>query len=160
MEILRLSAGGGRPIVGCSSDRGAWCGCQHRSGGRVSHGVPCALPVPSQQLVKPVDRGPPGDDPLEYIGQISLRVEVVQLRRVDQARQDRPGPGPALAAVEECILPTKCNLLVILPISGRTSWSIIAGIPSTGVALASAAASSVSPGGSCRSKRSPVSSRL
>src|SRR4051812_5403890 len=52
------------------------------------------------------------------------------------------------------------HLLVILPISGRTSWSIIAGLPSSGVALASAAASSVALGGSCRSKRSPASSRL
>jgi hypothetical protein len=33
-----------------------------------------------------------------------LRVEVVQLRRVDQARQDRPGPGSALPPGEERIL--------------------------------------------------------
>jgi hypothetical protein len=32
--------------------------------------VLCGLPVPGQQLVKAVDRSPPGDDPLEHIGQI------------------------------------------------------------------------------------------
>src|SRR3954462_2871325 len=107
--------------------------------------VPCGLPIPGQQLVKPVDRRAPRDHPLEHIRQIGLWVEVVQLRRVEQTGEDCPGPGPALAAGEERILPAKCNLLVILPISGRTSWSIIAGIPSSGLALASAAASSVSP---------------
>ena len=121
---------------------------------------PVRLPMPGQQLVKSADRRAPRDHPLEHIGQIGLRVEVVQLRRVDQARQDRPGPGSALPPGEERILTARRNLLVILPISGRKSWSIIAGIPSSGVALASAAASSVSPGGSCRSKRSPASSRL
>src|SRR4051812_31169620 len=73
--------------------------------------------------------------------------------RLGHVHEDLRGSGVAL-------LQALRNLLVILPISGRKSWSIIAGIPSLGVALASAAASSVSPGGSCRSKRSPASSRL
>src|SRR3954464_9758896 len=63
--------------------------------------------MPGQQLVKSVDRRAPRDHPLEHIGQIGLRVEVVQLRRVDQARQDRPGPGSALTAGEERILPAR-----------------------------------------------------
>src|SRR4051794_27060679 len=71
--------------------------------------VPCGLPIPGQQLIKSVDRRASGDHPLEHIRQIGLRVEVVQLRRVDQAGQDRPGPGPILTAGEECILPAKCN---------------------------------------------------
>src|SRR3954447_5304607 len=66
--------------------------------------VPCGLPMPGQQLVKSADRRAPRDHPLEHIGQIGLRVEVVQLRRVDQARQDRPGPGSALPPGEERIL--------------------------------------------------------
>src|SRR3954466_14432499 len=71
--------------------------------------IPCGLPIPGQQLVKPVDRRAPRDHPLEHIAQIGLRVEVVQLRRIDQTGQDRPGPGPAVTAGEECILPAKCN---------------------------------------------------
>src|SRR3954471_24182411 len=71
--------------------------------------VPCGLPIPGQQLVKSVDRRAPRDHPLEHIHQIGLWVEVVQLRRVDQTGQDRPGPGSALTAGEECILPAKCN---------------------------------------------------
>src|SRR3954447_16928281 len=71
--------------------------------------VPCGLPIPGQQLVKSVDRRAPRDHPLEHIRQIGLWVEVVQLRRVDQARQDRPGPGSALTPGEECILTAKCN---------------------------------------------------
>src|SRR3954471_25042569 len=112
MEVLRLSAsrcGRRWPVVVCSSDRDAWCGCQRWLCRSSRQSVPCGLPMPGEQLVKPVDRRAPGDHPLEHIGQIGLRVEVVQLRRVDQARQDRPGPGPALTAGEECILPTKCN---------------------------------------------------
>src|SRR5215204_3285903 len=73
------------------------------------HSVPCGLPIPGEQLVKPVDRRAPGDHPLEHIGQIGLRVEVVQLRRVDQTGQDRPGPGSTLTPGKERILPTKCN---------------------------------------------------
>src|SRR3954468_11070429 len=71
--------------------------------------VSCGLPMPGQQLVKSVDRRAPRDHPLEHIRQVGLRVEVIQLRRIDQTCQDRPGPGPALAAGEECILPAKCN---------------------------------------------------
>src|SRR3954452_12421326 len=83
--------------------------------------VLCGLPVPGEQLVKSVDRRASGDHPLEHIRQIGLWVEVVQLGRIDQTGKDRPGPGPALTPGKECILPTKCNLLVILPISGRKS---------------------------------------
>src|SRR3954469_8053183 len=71
--------------------------------------VPCGLPIPGQQVVKSVDRRAPRDHPLEHIGQIGVRVEVVQLRRVDQTGQDRPRPGSALTPSEECILPAQCN---------------------------------------------------
>src|SRR3954468_24441859 len=112
IEVLRLSAsrcGRRWPVVVCSSDRDAWCGWQRWLCRSTCHGGPRSLPIPDQQFVKPVDRRAPRDHPLEHIGQIGLRVEVVQLRRVDQTCQDRPGPGPALTAGEECILPTKCN---------------------------------------------------
>src|SRR4051812_42098533 len=61
--------------------------------------VPCGLPIPGQQLVKSVDRRAPRDHPLEHIRQIGLWVEVVQLRRVDQTGQDRPGPGPTVRSL-------------------------------------------------------------
>src|SRR4051812_27514145 len=120
---------------------------------RACHSVLCGLPIPGEQLVKPVDRRAPRDHPLEHIRQVGLRVEVVQLRRVDQARQDRPGPGPALTAGEECILPTKCHLGVILPISSRMSLSTIAGIPSMDNTSADITASSVPPVSSSTSRR-------
>src|SRR4051812_16760676 len=69
--------------------------------------VPCGLPMPGQQLVKSVDRRAPRDHPLEHIRQIGLWVEVVQLRRVDQTGQDRPGPGSALTPGEERIFPAR-----------------------------------------------------
>jgi hypothetical protein len=100
------------------------------------------------------------DNAIDHVGQIGLRLDADQLAGLNQRRHHRPVRGSAVRACEESIFPGEGNLLVILPISGRKSWSIIAGIPSTGIAFASAAASSVSPGGSCRSKRSPASSRL
>src|SRR4051812_44824904 len=69
--------------------------------------VPCGLPMPGEQLVKSVDRRAPRDHPLKHIRQIGLGVEVVQLRRVDQAGQDRPRPGSALTPGEERILPAR-----------------------------------------------------
>ena len=83
-----------------------------------------------------------------------------QIVEIERELGDVDHRRPLRSCPEEEILQGPHHLLVILPISGRKSWSIIAGIPSTGVAFASAAASSVSLGGSCRSKRSPASSRL
>src|SRR4051812_42557482 len=104
------------------------------------------------------------DNAADHVGQVGLRLDTDQLAGLNQRRNHRPVRGSAVRARKESIFPGEGHLLVILlvilPISGRTSWSIITGIPSTGVAFASAAASSVSPGGSCRSKRSPASSRL
>src|SRR4051794_18720680 len=98
--------------------------------------------------------------PLQNVSQPGPRVDVIELGGLDQAVEGRRAFSAAIRAGEQVVLAPDRHLLVILPISGRKSWSIIAGIPSTGVAFASAAASSVSPGGSCRSKRSPASSRL
>jgi hypothetical protein len=38
-----------------------------------------SLPVPGQQLVQLVALGSPGDDALQHIGQIGLRIEFVEL---------------------------------------------------------------------------------
>ena len=77
------------------------------SGGNAgSCGKPCgtfagSLPVPGQKLVQLMALGLPGDDALQHIGQIGLRVELVELRRVDQRGQDRPALGAAFTAAEQ-----------------------------------------------------------
>src|SRR3954467_3155501 len=112
IEVLGLSAsrcGRRWPVVVCSSDRDTWCGWQRWLCRSTCHGGPRSLPVPGEQLVEPVDRRAPGDQPPEPIRQIGLRVEVVQLRRVDQTGQDRPRPGSALTPGEERILTAQCN---------------------------------------------------
>src|SRR3981081_112331 len=50
-------------------------------GGAGSCGGPCAalacrLPVPGQKLVQLMAFGSPGDDALEHVGQVGLRIEV------------------------------------------------------------------------------------
>jgi hypothetical protein len=45
--------------------------------------------------------GPPGDDALEHIGEIGLRVEIIEFCGCDERREDRPALGPAFAASEE-----------------------------------------------------------
>jgi hypothetical protein len=76
------------------------------AGGAGSCGDPCgtfasSLPVPGQKLVQLVAPGLPGDDALQHVGQIGLRVECMELRRVDQLGQDRPALGAAFAAAEQ-----------------------------------------------------------
>src|SRR4051794_2093164 len=119
----------------------------------------CGRIGPGQELVETA-LGMAVDDAADHVGQVGPGLDADQLAGLNQRRNHRPVLGSAVRAREECIFPGQSNLLVILPISGRKSWSIIAGIPFTDVAFASAAASSVAPGGSCRSKRSPASSRL
>jgi hypothetical protein len=45
--------------------------------------------------------GPPGDDALQHISQIGLRIETVEFCGQDERREDRPALGPAFAAREE-----------------------------------------------------------
>jgi hypothetical protein len=45
--------------------------------------------------------GLPADDTLQHVGQIGLRVEIVELRRIDQRCQDCPAFGAAFAAAEQ-----------------------------------------------------------
>src|SRR3954465_7637125 len=127
IEVLRLSAsrcGRRWPVVVCSSDRDAWCGWQRWLCRSTCHGGPRSLPVPGQQLVKSADRRAPRDHPLEHIGQIGLRVEVVQLGRVDQAPQYPPGPGSAPPPREERIFPARRT--VARSLVGEPSRKLIA----------------------------------
>ena len=86
----------------------------------------CARPIPGQEFVDP-----PGGMILQSrqdIGEPSLRVDVVELGGFDE-RVD--GGGATAAVIRSCEYPVVAadrNLAVILPISGRMSSSIIAGI--------------------------------
>ena len=76
------------------------------NGGGGSCGHPCAepagrLPVPGEKFVQLVALGLTGDDALQHIGQIRLRIEFVELCRIDQRRKDCPALGTALAAAEQ-----------------------------------------------------------
>ena len=63
----------------------------------------------------------------EHVGEVGLRVKTVELGAFDQ-RVDRGGAAAAgIGAGKQVILAADGNRLVILPMSGRTSRSIIAG---------------------------------
>ena len=68
----------------------------------------------------------------EHVGKIVLRVEAVEFGAFDQ-RVERSGAAAAgIGAGEQVILAADRNRSVILPMSGRKSRSITAGMHSTG----------------------------
>jgi hypothetical protein len=69
-----------------------------------------------------------GDDLREHVAQIELRIDVIHLAGFDERGNDRPVLAAAVGAGEEMVFAPERNLAVILPISGRMSSSIIAGI--------------------------------
>jgi hypothetical protein len=74
--------------------------------GAGSCGHPCAelagrLPVPGEQLVQLMAPGSPGDDALQHVSQIGLRIEFVELCRIDQLPKNCPALGAPLAAAEQ-----------------------------------------------------------
>src|SRR4029077_3085203 len=84
------------------------------NGGAGSCGYPCAelagrLPVPGEKFVQLVALGLTGDDALQHIGQIGLRIEFVELCRVDQRRKNCPALGATLTAAEQRVPPSHCN---------------------------------------------------
>src|ERR1700740_656803 len=72
-----------------------------------------------------------GDDLREHIAQIGLRIDGVHFAGFDERGNDRPVLPAAVGAGEEMVFAPERNLAVILPISGRTLWSNIAGIRCT-----------------------------
>src|SRR3954469_25217910 len=95
----------------------------------------CGRIGPGQELVETA-LGMAVDDAADHVGQVvGPGLDADQLAGLNQRRNHRPVRGSAVRARKESIFPGQSNLLVILPISGRTSWSIIAGIPSSGVAF-------------------------
>jgi hypothetical protein len=84
------------------------------NGGAGSCGRPCAelagrLPVPGQKFVQLVAFGLTGDDALQHIGQIGLRIKFVELCCANQRCPDCPALGAALAATEQLVAPAHCN---------------------------------------------------
>jgi hypothetical protein len=68
------------------------------------------------------------------VGQPSLRIDVIHFCRDDDAVDGGGSLPAAIGAGEQPRLSSKSNLAAILPISGRMSSSIIAGIRCTGEA--------------------------
>src|SRR3954453_22425195 len=91
----------------------------------------CGRIGPGQGLVETA-LGMAVDDAADHVGQIGPGLDADQLAGLNQRRNYPPARAPAVRAGKQRVLPAKCNLLVILPISGRKSWPIIVGIPSTG----------------------------
>jgi hypothetical protein len=60
-----------------------------------------------------------------------LRIDGVQFAGLDERSKTSPVLCTPIVPGEERVLAIECNLAVILPISGRTLWSNIAGIRCT-----------------------------
>ena len=71
-------------------------------------------------------------DPAQHVGEPGLRVDVVELGGLDQGVDGSGTTAARVGAGEGPVLAADGNLAVILPISGRMSSSIIAGIHCTG----------------------------
>src|ERR1700719_2174780 len=62
------------------------------------------LPSPGQQRAKLVDFGFARDDAFEDMAQISERLDIVELCRLDQRGDNRPAFAPAIRTGEEMVL--------------------------------------------------------
>jgi hypothetical protein len=92
------------------------------------------LPVPGQEFGDAAGRmvGNAG----EHIGEVMLRIESVKLGAFDQRVERRGAAAAGIGAGKQISLAANGNRLVILPISGRRSRSIIAGTHSMGAGFA------------------------
>ena len=119
--------------AGCPMASGNRVSSPSRSGRSSSRRLdgPHRSPVPGQQVGKARAR-PALGQAIDDIGEVSLRIESVESRRFDNRIYVRGAPAAFVAAQEKKILPCDRNLALILPISGRMSSSIIAGIHCTG----------------------------
>ena len=86
-------------------------------------------PVPRQQVIEAVVLVIV--DAIEVIRQIRLGVEAVELRGLDDG--ERPGQGLAagVRAREEPVAAADTQFPFILPMSGKSARSIIAGMPTS-----------------------------
>jgi hypothetical protein len=86
--------------------------------------------MPGQQFIKPM-RGM-GGDAREDVGEPGLRINAIHFRRDNETVHGCSAMPAAIGPAEQPRLSSQRNLAVILPISGRMSPSIIAGIHCTG----------------------------
>src|SRR6478752_7566087 len=108
------------------------------------------LPVPGQELIDPL--GGMIGQPRQDVGEPGLRIDAVELGRLDQG-VDRRRPLPAaIGTGERPILPAEGNHGVILPMSGRRLSFTTPGIRCTGGASGGTTARIASPVASCTSR--------
>jgi hypothetical protein len=88
---------------------------------------------PWQQLVEAAV-GVSVDDLGDGLGEIGVRFDIGELAGLDQRGDHSPMLGTSVGTGEQSILTIEGNLAAIVPISGRMSSSIIAGIHCTGEA--------------------------
>jgi hypothetical protein len=88
-------------------------------------------PVPGQQFGQARAR-PTLGQAVDDVGEIGVRIEPVHASRFNNRVNVCGAETAFVAAEKEKILPCDCNLALILPISGKMSSSIIAGIRCTG----------------------------
>src|SRR5437660_12343594 len=92
--------------------------------------VLCARPGPWHEIINA--RGRPQIDQFgQDVLDIGLRINTIELAGLDERGDGSPVGSAFVAAGEQRVLARKRNLAVILPISGRTLWSNIAGIRCT-----------------------------
>jgi hypothetical protein len=96
---------------------------------------------PGQQFVD-LAIGMAVDNPGEDIGEIAERLDTIEFAGFDQRRNGCPVFGTAIGACKEGVLPVERHLGVILPMLGRRSRSIIAGIRISGAVFAASTAKS------------------
>jgi hypothetical protein len=83
-------------------------------------------PVPGQKFIQPVESKVV--DAREHVGKPGLRVDIVELGRHDQGRQDGSTLGTTIGAGEQPGLAAQGNSPSIVPISGKMLKSFIAGM--------------------------------
>jgi hypothetical protein len=113
------------------------------------------FPGPRQELVEPVD-GMSVDHALEYVGEVGVWFDVIEFGAFHEGADDRPAIAAAIASRKQMILAAKRNLPFILPMSGKKSRSITAGIHSTDAVFDSNTASSAPAAGLSTLRRHPA----
>src|ERR1700730_4259789 len=103
---------------------------RHESRRDTLSAVLCARPGPRHEIINA--RGRPQIDQFgQNVLDVGLRINAVELARLDERGDASPIGCALVAAGEQRVLASKRNLAVILPISGTTVWAHIAGIRCT-----------------------------